>query len=136
MILGAVLVTVLAIAAGAWYLRLRGLASAARVYEQVRMLGTLLGVPHPAHQTPGEYGDSVAERLPQGETEVRQVASLYVRQRFSRSGLSEEDGHELKRLWPRLRLLMLRQALTRRKRKPRTPAWVSPSTLRPGNVLE
>jgi len=133
----AILVSLLLGLIGWWHFSLRGLSAAVSVYEQVSRLGGLLGVPHQVHQTPVEYGESLAHRLMQGQEDVRSVIALYVKQRFSRSGLSEAEEQELQRRWPKLRSLMWRRILTPRwrKRKLRTPAWIPSSSLRPPNSL-
>jgi transglutaminase-like putative cysteine protease len=120
-----------------WHASLRGLDPAARVYEQMRRIGRLLGVRHKLHQTPVEYGESLIAKLKEGREEVRQLIVLYVKQCFSCKGLSETDEAELGERWQALRSSMWRQALTPRlrRRKRRTPAWVPASSLRPPNVL-
>lgn len=130
---GAVLVLL-----GWWYFSLRGLDTAANVYEQMRRLGGLLGVSHQSHQTPREYGDSLMHTLVEGQEDVRYLAAAYVKQRFSKHGLSDEEEEELQERWQKLRVVMWRRALTprRRKRRPLTPAWVPSSALRPPTSLD
>ncbi len=134
----------LAISAGAllvflgwWHFSLRGLSAAARVYEQMCRLGGLLGVAHEVQQTPAEYGQALARTLVHAHDDVQCVVALYVKQRFSRSGLSEAEEAELKERWQELRSLMWRRVLRprRRTRRSRRPAWVSASSLRPPTSL-
>jgi hypothetical protein len=138
LVLLAILVGVLLLLLGWWYLSLRGLDSAASVYEQVRRLGGLLGVPHQFHQTPAEYGESLGRALVEGQDHVRHLVASYVKQRFSRSGLSDAEEKELQERWQSLRVLMWRRILTprRRKRRSLTPAWVPSSSLRPPTSLD
>lgn len=118
---------------GWWFYSLRGLSAAASIYEQMQRIGRLLGVVHHVHQTPIEYGESLASLLPEGKEAIRCVVSCYVRQRFSKVGLNEVEEKELKEHWLRLRMLIWRQFLRPRwpERQPRTTVWVSPSSLRP-----
>jgi len=120
-----------------WHFSLRGLGAAASVYEQMRRLGGLVGVPHHMFQTPVEYGESLVAKLVEGGQEVRHLIALYVKQRFSQQGLSEIQERELRERWPTLRSLMWRQALTPRwpKRKARTPGCVPTASLRPPTSL-
>lgn len=120
-----------------WYATLRELGPAARVYEQMRRIGRLLGVRHQPHETPVEYGESLVAKLKQGREQVRQLVALYVKQRFSRKGLDDAEETELGERWQMLRSSMLRQALTPRLRRRRTrrPAWVPTSSLRPPSTL-
>jgi hypothetical protein len=130
-------VVVLAVFAGWWNLSLRGLSAAASVYEQMRRIGALLDVHHRVHHTPVEYGNSLASRIVQGREEVLCLISLYVKQRFSGKGLTETEEMEIHERWRRLRYVLWRQALAARvpKRKPRRPAWVPASSLRPPSTL-
>ncbi len=117
---------------GWWYLSLRGLGLAARAYEQMRRLGGLMGVPLQEHQTPMEYGESLVDVLVQSQEDVRHLVAAYVKQRFSRAGLSPEEEHDLAERWQRLRLVLWRRALTPRlKRRTAAPSWVPSSSLRP-----
>jgi transglutaminase-like putative cysteine protease len=117
---------------GWWELGLRGVPSATRAYAELRRLGRLLGVSQAPHQTPLEYGESMGNVFPAGQQDVRRVVVLYVKQQYSRGGLTATEHRELRKLWPRLRIELLRQVLKRRwpAHEPRT-VWVDPSSLRP-----
>jgi len=130
-------ITALLVFVAWWHFSLRGLGTAASVYEQMRRLGGLMGVPHHMYQTPVEYGESLVAKLVEGGQEVRHLIALYVKQRFSQQGLREIEERELRERWPKLRFLMWRQALTLRwpKRKARTPGWVPTASLRPPTSL-
>jgi len=108
------------------------------VYEQMRRLGGLLGVPHRSHQTPLEYGESLVQTLVRGQDDVRCLVALYVKQRFGWRGLSDGEERELQQRWRELRPLMWRRVLTPRwrKRRPLSPAWVSSRSLRPSSSLD
>jgi len=118
--------------AGWWHLSLRGLGLAARAYEEMRRLGELMGVPPQEHQTPAEYGESLVDVLVQGREDVGHLVAAYVKQRFSRVGLSSEEEADLAQRWQRLRLVLWRRALTPRfKRRAAAPSWLPSSSLRP-----
>jgi hypothetical protein len=119
-----------------WYAGLRGLSPASRIYEQMRRLGGLLGATHQVHQTPAEYGESLSDVLSQSQEDVRYVVVQYVKQRFSKDGLSAGEEQELQEHWQRLRWLMWRQALKPwLKRRTHPAPWVSASALRPPTSL-
>jgi len=126
------LAAALLVTLGWWGLSLRGLVSAARAYAELCRLGRLLGIPQMPHQTPLEYGKSLASAFSGDGQRVRRVAELYVKQQYSRGGLSAPERQELQGFWPGLRIALLRQALVPRfpKRESRT-VWVDPSSLRP-----
>jgi hypothetical protein len=84
------------------------------------------------HQTPAEYGESLIHTLAQSQEDVRYIIAQYVKQRFGRHGLNEEEEQELQSRWHRVRWLMWRQTLKPRfKRRARTTSWVPASSLRP-----
>ena len=115
-----------------WYAQLRGLSPAARIYEQMRRLARLAGVRHQLYQTPTEFGESLASELRRGQDDVRFVVSKYVKQRFARDGLSDEENQGLAARWRRLRPRIWAQAIKPRFRVNRRPStWISPSSLRP-----
>jgi transglutaminase-like putative cysteine protease len=119
-----------------WYASLRGLSAAASIYEQMRRLGGLLGVTHQTYQTPAEYGESLSQALSQSQEDVRYVVAQYVKQRFSKHGLSAAEKEQLQERWRRLRWLMWRQSLKPRlKRRARPAPWVPASALRPPTAL-
>jgi hypothetical protein len=119
-----------------WYAGLRGLSPAASIYEQMRRLGSLLGVAHQTHQTPIEYGESLGQILPQSQEDVRYVVAQYVKQRFSAHGLSEGEKEQLQERWRKLRWIMWRQALKPPfKRRARSTPWVPASALRPPSTF-
>jgi len=119
-----------------WYVGLRGLSPAASIYEQMRRLGGLLGVPHQQHQTPAEYGESLSQVLSQSREDVRYIIVQYVKQRFGKRGLNEAETQQLQERWSKLRWLMWRQALKpRRKRRTQPAPWVPASALRPPTSL-
>jgi hypothetical protein len=121
---------------GWWHFSLRGLGLAGRAYEQMRRLGGIIGVAPREHQTPVEYGESLVQRLAQGQEDVRHLVTAYVKQRFSRAGLAPEEEQDLTERWQRLRLMLWRRALTPRlKRRAARPAWVPSSSLRPPSNL-
>ncbi len=119
-----------------WSFSLRGLPSAARAFTEMRRLGRLVGVAQEPHQTPTEYGESLAEAFEPGRDEIRRLVALYVKQRFSRKGLTEAENREVSSLWPGLRARLLRRGLKpRRRRRRASMPWYSPDVLREGGSL-
>jgi hypothetical protein len=134
---GVLFVVVLGVVAW-WAYSLRGLSVAASVYEQMRRLGRLLGARCQEHQTPAEYGESLAKKVAGGRQQIQRLMALYVKQCFGREGLSATEETEAAETWPGLRALMLRRALAirRPKRRTRSPRWVPASSLRPPGTLQ
>ncbi|MBC7233779.1 MAG: transglutaminase domain-containing protein [Chloroflexi bacterium] len=122
---------------GWWFYSLRGLSTAASVYEQMQRLGGLLGVAHRMHQTPAEYGESLASVIPESRDAIRYVIFCYVKQRFGKTGLDKMEEKQLREQWLKLRALIWRRLLIPRwpQHQPRTTVWVSPSSLRPPTSL-
>jgi len=117
---------------GWWYVSLRGLGMAGRAYEQMRRLGGLIGVQPQEHQTPVEYGESLGQVVVQGQEDVRHLVAAYVKQLFSRAGLTSEEEQDLAERWQRLRLVLWRRVFTPRlRRRAPSPTWVPSSSLRP-----
>jgi len=124
------------LAFGWWGFSLRNLQTATRAFLQMHLLGRLMGVPQAPHQTPLEYGESLASAFEPNQDQVRRLVALYVKQRFSRGGLTEAEGREVDALWPGLRTKLLRRALKPRWRKRRSSTpWVSPDAVRPTSFL-
>jgi hypothetical protein len=113
-LLGAALVVLLW-----WHFGLRGLPAATRAFVEMRRLGRLVGVPQELHQTPAEYGESLARAFEQGKEQIRRLVVLYVKERFSRNGLTEAEVSEVDTLWSGLRGTLLHRALQPRWRKRR-----------------
>jgi len=121
-----------------WHYSLRNLSPAARVYEQIRRIGRSLGISHADHQTPAEYGETLARALNFGGEDVRHLIALYIKQRFSGRALTNSEEHALGERWRRLRLVMCRQVLRprlRRRMRAKATTWVAASSLRPPSVM-
>jgi transglutaminase-like putative cysteine protease len=71
--------------------RLRGLHGAPRQYAKLVQLGSLLGAPHRASQTPGEYGVSLGATLPRAREPVGRITGEYVAEVFGRCP-ADRDG--------------------------------------------
>jgi transglutaminase-like putative cysteine protease len=73
--------------------QIAGLSVAERVYEDlVAWVRRLLRIEPLAHQTPNEFAGVVAQQVPKGQSAVEQIASLYVRERFSGNPVSGGDA--------------------------------------------
>ncbi len=124
------------LALGWWDYSLHGVQTATRAFLEMRRIGRLMGVPQAPHQTPSEYGESLAGAFEPSQEQVRRLVALYVKQRFSKSGLTEAEVREADALWSGLRTKLLRQALKPRwhRHKSSTP-WVSADALWPTSSL-
>jgi hypothetical protein len=93
-LIGAGLVAILAVVLAVLRRRqIAGLSIAERVYEDLtRWVRRLLGIEPLSHQTPNEFAGVVAHHVPRSESAVQQIASLYVRERFSGSPVPGEDA--------------------------------------------
>ncbi len=61
----------------AWSVPLRHLAPSAALYGRIRRIGGWLGVHQRTSGTPGEYGQALAERLPQAQDDVWRIVRTY-----------------------------------------------------------
>jgi hypothetical protein len=134
----ALLAAALMLFVGWWHYSLRNLSPAAGVYEQIRRIGPFLGISHADHQTPAEYGETLAIALNFGGEDVRHLIALYIKQRFSGRALTDSEEYSLGERWRRLRLVMCRQVLRpwlRRRVRAKATTWVAASSLRPPSVM-
>jgi transglutaminase-like putative cysteine protease len=110
--------------------QIAGLSVVERVYEDLVMwVRRLLRIEPLAHQTPHEFAGVVAQQVPRGQDAVVQIASLYVRERFSGGavlGEEAESAWSLARpaIWRRW--LILRFEVIRRFWRYLVPAKPSP----------
>jgi transglutaminase-like putative cysteine protease len=75
-----------------------------------RMLGwaRLLGIGPSSHQTPYEFGETVAREVPGTTLFTRTISRAYVRERFSREGIPVDERLASHRAWDSLRSRFLR----------------------------
>ena len=91
-----------------WRYGLRGLGSSDLVYAKVERLAGWLGFGQQPHQTPFEYSEGLAELSPRNRNRFRTIADAFVRRRFGRKGLTEEEEQGLAAQWRELRNEYLR----------------------------
>jgi transglutaminase-like putative cysteine protease len=104
------LTTLVASAAGGWYLwqrGLRGLTSVNLVYAKVTRLAAVAFRPQRDSETPVEYGRALARLLPGRERTVLRVMDGYTAARYSRNGPTLADSLRLRRAWEELRGALL-----------------------------
>jgi transglutaminase-like putative cysteine protease len=117
-----------------WYLWTRELRSPSpveRIYEKMARYAQLAGIGWPAHQTPYEYAAALIEALPQGRTQILQIADFYVKERFSNKGTDEREIEEAKEAWHALRPTLWQQMIRQRLLQPRRLLPSFPHTSKP-----
>jgi transglutaminase-like putative cysteine protease len=115
-LLAGLLLAGLAVASVAWFSwqrGLRGLSLVAGLYERMARLAQLIGVRDEPSQTPYEYADTLGQTIPQGQTDIQQIADVYVRERFSGREITAEEGQTLVTTWQRLRRTLVNNLFTR-----------------------
>jgi transglutaminase-like putative cysteine protease len=95
-------VTVAAVAIG-WQRHVAGLTVLEAEYEGMQRYARWLGAAPRAAQTPHEFANYLALRIPQAATKIFRLADLYVRSLFTRDGLSKDEEREARGLWPQIR---------------------------------
>jgi hypothetical protein len=74
-----------------------------RIWRRLQFLADRLKVKRRAGDTPEEFGGKLADSIPELDTEVRRLATLYTRASFRRGGLSTAELAEARRAWSRVR---------------------------------
>ncbi len=92
-----------------------GRATVVTIYARLCRMASLIGSPPALWQTPYEYTFALSRRFPQASSALRQLADLFVRERWAAMPPTpvSEEKRALDGLWPRLRNTMLRALLTR-----------------------
>jgi transglutaminase-like putative cysteine protease len=88
-----------------WRMKFRGLAPAAGALARVTRLGIWAGAPPSSAQTPNEYAEQLATVVPAQQTTIRQLSSLYSRERWS-GEIDLDSIGEAPRLYERIRVSM------------------------------
>ena len=94
----------------AWEFSLRGLRPGERAWTSVQRLSGPAGVPVDPADTPMEHAAGVG-RAVHAPAATRTIAEAYVRARFGRKSLSEDDVVEVRRAWRSVRGRLLRRIL-------------------------
>ena len=82
---------------------LMGAKDLPRIWRRLLFLGDRLQVKRWSGDTPQEFGDRLADSVPELDTEVRRLATLYTRASFRRGGLTAAELAEARRAWGRVR---------------------------------
>ncbi len=82
---------------------LKGSSEVERSYRGMGTYGRFLGVTARASQTPHEYAALLVEAVPEGTSEIRHIAAVYVQERFSRHGIGLPEEEAAREAWRRLR---------------------------------
>ena len=88
--------------------RQRRIGRAGDYYGRMLRWARLLGIGPAAHQTPYEFGESVAREVPGTALFTRSITRAYVRERFSREELDVSDRVASLRAWDSLRSRLFR----------------------------
>lgn len=100
--------------------RLMASSMIAGTYWRLARLAGFTGLAPRTSQTPYEYTRQLARYFPQAQSALWHITHLFVRERWGapqhRPAQSEEQS--IQRLWPRLRITILRALLLRKKREP------------------
>lgn len=62
-----------------------------------------------AQQTPYEYGQALAERLPEAVSEVTALTQAFVEARYSQRVLGDQETNAIKKIWWRVRVILMRR---------------------------
>lgn len=103
---------------GWWLWGLRGLSAASRFFMRMHRGASWSGIRFRPSMTPNEYATMIANRVPGSEADVRYLADLYVRERYSRQPVTERELWKARQSWLRLRILFLRHLVWGRWRRP------------------
>ena len=85
-------------------------------YRRLGALGSLASVGPIVYQTPLEYRDRLAGVFPDHQEQVSAIIGAYVRSRYGRKELADDERRVLTQAWLELRLPMLFHFLRRRNR--------------------
>jgi len=61
------------------------------------------------HQTPYEYGTTLADQVPETEPDMTALTRAFVEARYSQHPLSKGEANVIKRIWQRIRALLARR---------------------------
>ncbi|MBI2865801.1 MAG: transglutaminase domain-containing protein [Chloroflexi bacterium] len=102
------------VALGAWWAWRRGLSrldTASQAYEKTCRLAWLARAAHRPQQTPREFGDTLAQRLPQLRYSVDLIVQDYAAARYGGRAPTPAQAASLESAWSRIRRALLRRAL-------------------------
>jgi len=82
-----------------WWRRMEDLPAAERLFRRMVLYSRLLGLEPQATQTPTEYVNLLMEEVPEAKEGAFRLAQLYLKERFSRQGLTSLEKMEAYTLW-------------------------------------
>jgi len=130
----ALLTTLLAIGVFLWFRRLRSLRPVESIYARMTDWLSLVGVRPMTYQTPLEFAQAASAKVPPARERFADIATMYVKECFSRQKLSEEEEQRVAEVWKGTWWLILRQVAVLRREEARrrsTRARLSHNELRP-----
>ena len=95
-----------------WLLATPGDAQSA--YRRMRRLGSLASLGPSRHQTPHQWGATLAEALPQQRAAVLSIVNAYALRTYAGRAAADSGGGEIAESWKSLRLPLMLHALRRR----------------------
>ena len=87
--------------------RWRFLTPVERLYDQLSLMGRVLGQRIDPRLTPSEYAERVSQKVPLVRKPLARLAALFSKQRFSGSSLEEEELIEAQASWSKARRPLL-----------------------------
>lgn len=130
----ALLTALIAIRVFLWFRRLRSLRPVESIYARMTDWLSLVGVRPKTYQTPLEFAQVASAKVPPARGRFAEIATMYVKESFSRQKLSEDEEQHVAEVWKGTWWLILRQvAVLRRERARRRSARarLSHNELRP-----
>ena len=115
-------IVAVAVAGIGWQRHVASLTVLESEFEGMQRYARWMGAAPRAAQTPHEFANHLALRIPQAAGSILRLADLYVRSLFTRSGLSTEEEREARGLWPQIRknflIYMVQSTLVKFLRQP------------------
>jgi hypothetical protein len=82
-----------------WWRRMEDLPAAERLFRRMVLYSRLLGLEPQESQTPTEYAKLLVEGVPEAKEGAFRLAQLYLKERFSREGLTSLEKMEAYAVW-------------------------------------
>ena len=100
-----------------WFRRVRSLKPVEIIYARMTDWLSLVGVRPKTYQTPLEFAQVASSKVPPAKGKFVDIAFMYVKERFSRQPLSEEEEQQIAEVWKGTWWIILRQAVVLRREK-------------------
>jgi len=105
----ALLATLLAIRVFLWFRRLRSLKPVESIYARMTDWLSVVGVRPQTYQTPLEFAQVASAKVPLAKGRFVDIATMYVKEQFSRQRLSEDEEQHIAEVWKGTWWVILRQ---------------------------